>query len=145
MQNTLHLDQAIQIATEAHDGQTDKTGAPFFDHCRRVASSVSGEEEKIVAYLHDVLEKSSGWTQDRLKEEGFSPRVIAAVDALTRRLGEEDEAFVRRGASNALARPVKHADLEDNLAQAEQIGADTTKYDEGLALLLQLETAEEHL
>lgn len=129
------LQRAIQIAAEAHQGQKDKVGHPYFDHCRRVAERVVGDEERIIAFLHDVPEKGSGWTLDRLREEGFSPSVIAAVDALTRRLGEADDAFVRRAASNPLARPVKQADLEDNFVQAEQAGLDTSKYLDGLALL----------
>ena len=36
---------------------------------------------------------------------------------------------------NPLARSVKQADLEDNLAQRQTFGEDGTKYQEGLALL----------
>lgn len=133
-----HLDHAIQIALEAHEAQADKTGRPYFEHCQRVALLVSGDEARIVAYLHDVVEKGRNWTLDRLREEGFPPAIISAVDAMTRRAGEPDDAFVRRAASNPLALPVKKADLEDNLWQAEQIGMDSTEYQSGLALLLDL-------
>jgi (p)ppGpp synthase/HD superfamily hydrolase len=129
------LQRAIQIAAEAHEGQQDKVGNPYFDHCRRVADLVVGDEERIIAFLHDVPEKGSGWTLDRLKQEGFSPSVIAAVDALTKRVGEADHEFVRRAASNRLARAVKQADLEDNLVQAKQAGLDTSKYLHGLEIL----------
>jgi len=130
-----HLDHAMQIAIEAHEGQVDKTGRPFFEHCQRVALLVSGDEARTVAYLHDVAEKGSGWTLDRLREEGFPPAIISAVDALTRRPEETDDEFVRRAASNPLALPVKQADLEDNLRQAEQAGKKTEKYQRGLDLL----------
>ncbi|PDT27429.1 metal-dependent phosphohydrolase [Rhizobium sp. L9] len=130
-----HLDHAMQIAIEAHEGQVDKTGRPFFEHCQRVALLVSGEEVRTVAYLHDVAEKGSGWTLNRLREEGFPPAIISAVDALTRRPEETDDEFVRRAASNPLALPVKQADLEDNLRQAEQAGKKTEKYQRGLDLL----------
>ena len=106
-----HLDHAIQIALEAHEAQADKTGRPYFEHCQRVALLVSGDEARIVAYLHDVVEKGRNWTLDRLREEGFPPAIISAVDAMTRRAGEPDDAFVRRAASNPLALPVKKADL----------------------------------
>ncbi|MGO8536027.1 metal-dependent phosphohydrolase, partial [Rhizobium ruizarguesonis] len=43
--------------------------------------------------------------------------------------------FVRREASNPLSLPVKRADLEDNLRQAEQAGKKTEKYQRGLDLL----------
>ncbi|WP_064693122.1 HD domain-containing protein [Rhizobium aegyptiacum] len=130
-----HLDHAMQVAFEAHKGQVDKTGRPFFDHCQRVALLVSGDDARTVAYLHDVAEKGSGWTLDRLQEEGFPPAIISAVDALTRRAEEPDDEFVRRAASNPLALPVKQADLEDNLRQAEQAGKDAEKYQRGLDLL----------
>ncbi|MDC7744756.1 metal-dependent phosphohydrolase [Rhizobium binxianense] len=130
-----HLDHAIQIALEAHEGQADKNERPFFEHCQRVALLVSGEERRTVAYLHDVVEKGSRWTLDRLREEGFPPAIISAVDALTRRPDEPNDDFVRRAASNPLALPVKQADLEDNLRQAEQAGKKTEKYQHRLNLL----------
>lgn len=128
------LDRAIEIALEAHAGQTDKTGEPYYLHCNRVAAVVSSVEEKIVAYLHDVVEKG-GWSIERLKSEGFSDPVVSAVDALTKREGESDEAFVRRAASNGLARPVKEADLTDNLTQVESAGLDAAKYINALKTL----------
>ncbi|ANL31555.1 metal-dependent phosphohydrolase HD domain-containing protein (plasmid) [Rhizobium phaseoli] len=137
-----HLDHAMQIAMDAHDGQTDKTGQPFIEHCQRVALLVSGDEARTVAYLHDVAEKGSGWTLDRLREEGFPPTIISAVDALTQRPDEPDEEFVRRAAANRLALPVKRADLEDNLRQAEQIGKNKEKYQRGLDLLRDIENGE---
>lgn len=45
----LHLDHAVQIALEAHEGQTDKTGRPFFEHCQRIALLVTGDKERTVA------------------------------------------------------------------------------------------------
>jgi (p)ppGpp synthase/HD superfamily hydrolase len=130
-----HLDHAIQIALEAHEGQADKIGRPYFEHCQRVALVVSGDEARTVAFLHDVVEKGRGWTLDRLKEEGFPSPIIAAVDALTRRPDETDDDFVRRAGSNPLAPPVKQADLQDNLWQVNQTGGDTEKYRRGLDIL----------
>ncbi|WP_183906072.1 HD domain-containing protein [Rhizobium sp. BK008] len=134
-----HLDHAIQVALTAHEGQADKTGRPFFEHCQRVALLVSGDERRTIAYLHDVVEKGSGWTLDRLREDGFAPAIISAVDALTRR---PDDDFVRRAASNPLALPVKQADLEDNLRQAEQTGKNTEKYQRGLDLLRDIKSRQ---
>ena len=54
---------------------------------------------------------------------------------MTRRMGETDDEFVRRAASNPLALPVKRADLEDNLWQAEQTGMNPEKYQRGLDIL----------
>lgn len=129
------LDRARAIAEEAHRGQSSKTGAPFIDHVRRVAERVSGEDEIIVGWLHDVVEKGPGWTLERLRKEGFSERVVDAVDAMSKRDGEDYFAFVRRSITNPLAVPVKHADLSDNLWQMQQVGGDAGKFAQGLRIL----------
>lgn len=129
------LQRAIDIADVAHRGQVDKAGEPYIEHCRRVAEAVASRDEKIVAYLHDTLEKGHGWSVERLEEAGFSKHVITAVDALTRRPGEKEEAFVGRAASNKLARPVKLADLKDNLRQAREAGEPVKRYEDGLRIL----------
>jgi (p)ppGpp synthase/HD superfamily hydrolase len=132
-----NLEHALEVAAAAHEGQSDKSGRPYVEHCRRVSEMVGALDEKIVAWLHDVVEKGAGWPLARLQAAGFSPAVVAAVDALTRRCGEEEAAYVRRAAANPLARPVKKADLEDNLQQAHLIGAPTERYREGLRILEQ--------
>lgn len=129
------IDKAIVIATQAHEGQSSKTGGPFIDHVRRVAENVAGEEEKQVAWLHDVVEKGPGWTFERLRQEGFSQAVVDAVDAMSKRDGEDYFDFVRRSIENPLARAVKRADLTDNLAQMRQMGGDGSKFAEGLHIL----------
>jgi (p)ppGpp synthase/HD superfamily hydrolase len=68
----------------------------------------------MAAVLHDVVEDSA-WTLDDLRARGFSGEVLAAVDALTKREGEDYEAFVARAAAHPVARRVKIADLEDNM------------------------------
>jgi (p)ppGpp synthase/HD superfamily hydrolase len=136
--NCLSQDQifvrAVRIATNAHRGQTGKDGRPYIEHCERVAMRVEPALRPI-AYLHDVIEKSEGWTLERLRLDAFPEDVISAVDALTRRSSEDDEAFVRRAAANPLALPVKKADLEDNLQQALRNGEDAGKYRRGLEIL----------
>ncbi len=109
-----HLEKAIAIAVEAHRGQKDKNGAAYILHPLRVMARVNCEAEKIAAILHDVVE-DSGWTLDRLRNEGFSAEVIQAIDFVTKREGESYEDFVKRSAANPVARRVKIADLEDNM------------------------------
>jgi (p)ppGpp synthase/HD superfamily hydrolase len=108
------LERAIEIATEAHEGQTDKAGAPYIAHPLRVMEAVTEGEAKIVAVLHDVVEDSD-WTIDDLRREGFSETVLAAVEALTRREGEAYMNFVDRAKRDALGRIIKRADLMDNM------------------------------
>jgi (p)ppGpp synthase/HD superfamily hydrolase len=108
------LERAIQLAVKAHAGQKDRYGAPYILHPLRVMQRVNSVPEKIVAVLHDVVEDTS-WSLDELAREGFPKKIVTAIDCLTKREGEDYEAFVRRSASNPLARRVKLADLEDNM------------------------------
>ena len=112
-------DRARDIATRAHRGQTDKTGADYIDHPRRVAERVrqyaaadQQEAAQVVAWLHDVVE-DTGVTLDDLRED-FPANVVAGVDAMTRRPGEDGDDYYRRVAAHPLARAVKQADLDDN-------------------------------
>lgn len=129
------LDLAIDIARSAHNGQKDKIGLPYFEHCKRVADRIVDPNAKIVAYLHDVVEKGPGWTIGRIQAEGFPAWITDAVDALTRQKSERWVDSVHRAARNGLALPVKIADLKDNLVQSQRIGADDHKYREGLRIL----------
>jgi (p)ppGpp synthase/HD superfamily hydrolase len=108
------LERAIAIAAEAHAGQVDKAGAPYVLHPLRMMLRVSSTDERIVAVLHDLVEDCAGWTFDRLRSEGFSDHIIQALQSVTKRDGEEYEAFVRRAATNPIGRRVKLADLDDN-------------------------------
>ncbi|SIR60430.1 hypothetical protein [Bosea sp. TND4EK4] len=64
--------------------------------------------------LHDVIEDSD-ITADTLLAEGFSNKIVEAIVALSRQEDESYLEFIDRAASNELARPVKIADLRDNL------------------------------
>ena len=107
------LERAIEIAVSAHRGQQDKGGAPYILHPLRVMLRMTTLEERIVAVLHDVIEDSQ-WTLDGLAQEGFSTSTLAALEALTKRPGEDRLSAARRAALNPLARAVKLADNADN-------------------------------
>ena len=107
------LERAIEIAARAHAGQVDKAGAPYILHPIRMMLNVDSLEARMAAVLHDVVEDSDV-TLEQLRAEGFPASVIEAVEALTKREGEDYEAFIRRVAPNVLARQVKLADLRDN-------------------------------
>jgi (p)ppGpp synthase/HD superfamily hydrolase len=119
------LERAIAIAAEAHQGQTDKGGAPYILHPLRVMLSLNSIEERIAGVLHDVVEDSD-WTFDALEQEGFSTTVIDALKSVTKLDGEAYEAFVMRASRNAIATQVKLADLTDN-SDISRIGNPTEK------------------
>jgi (p)ppGpp synthase/HD superfamily hydrolase len=74
----MNLQRAIEIAVAAHKGQTDKVGNLYVLHPFRVMEALDTEDEKIVGVLHDVVEDCVGWTWERMRDEGFSERVIIA-------------------------------------------------------------------
>lgn len=108
------LERAISLAAQAHAGQVDKAGQPYILHPLRVMLRVSTAEERIAAILHDVVEDTSV-TLEQLAEEGFSPTIVAAVEALTKRPGESRMEAAARAAENRVARTVKLADNAENM------------------------------
>lgn len=108
------LEKALAIAVDAHRGQRDRCGVPYILHPIRVMCRLDTVTEKTVAILHDVVEDTD-WTFEDLKEEGFPPGVLEALDSVTKREGEAYEDFVKRSAGNPVGRKVKLADLEDNM------------------------------
>jgi len=108
------IQKAYNIAKEAHKGQIDKAGKPYILHPMTVASNVGNDESTIiVALLHDVIEDTDV-TIDDLRGD-FSPKVLDALDCVTHRKGEDYMDYVKRAASNKIAKKVKIADLETNM------------------------------
>lgn len=108
------LDKAILIAVQSHQGQKDRYGINYILHPLRVMFKVDSEEEKTVAILHDVVEKTS-WTIEKLQKEGFPKDILIAVDLLTRRKSQSYLGYIKKLKENALATRVKIADIEDNM------------------------------
>lgn len=131
------LEKAIQIAAEAHAGQRGRDGLPYILHPLRVMLDQNDDSTRIVAALHDLVERTD-WTLMDLKKEGFSQQIVDAVDAMTRHDGEDYFELVRRAGSNPIARRVKIADLKDNLRTAMESGDGELqkKYQKALLLLL---------
>lgn len=107
------LTKAIDTATRAFDGRTDRQGAPYIAHAIRVMLDVDGVDAKVVALLHDALEWGS-LTWDELVAARFPKRILVAIDALTDRDGETLSEHVARIRANPLALTIKLADIRDN-------------------------------
>jgi hypothetical protein len=139
-QGGLSLERAIAIAAEAHAGQTDKAGAPYILHPLRVMQAQESDEARILGVLHDVVEDTPV-TLDHLAAMGASDAVLRGLEAVTRRPDESYEAFVQRAGADPLGRPVKIADLRDNMdlgriaAPGEQDHARLARYRAALAAL----------
>lgn len=119
------LDAAKAIAHREHADQADKAGQPYIGHVSRVAAHMSGDHDaETVAWLHDVVEDTSVELADLGAE--FAPHIVAAVDAITRRTGEDPAEYYRRVRDNDLARRVKLADIADNSDPVRLAGLDST-------------------
>ena len=109
------LQRALEIATQAHQGQFDKAGRDYIGHPLRVMEMGKTENEKIVGILHDVIEDTD-WTFEMLAKEGFSDEVIAALKCVTKTSENENyDDFIDRVKKNPLAVTVKINDLTDNM------------------------------
>ena len=106
-------EKAYEIAKRAHLGQIDKAGEDYIKHPEKVASFVNSDEEKAVAYLHDVIEDTELTLED-LREYGFSEEVLKAVDVITKKRGQDYQTYLNSVKENKLARVVKLADLRHN-------------------------------
>lgn len=125
------LEDAIALAVEKHRGMRDKAGDPYILHPLRMMLALQGEEERMAAVLHDVVEDTDVTLED-LRQAGYPASVVEAVDHLTRRAEESYEEFIRRAAAHPVARRVKLADLEDNM-DLRRLGTVTEKDLERLA------------
>ena len=108
------LEKAIQIAIEAHQGQTDRAGTSYILHLIRVMNAGQTKNEKICGILHDLVEDTP-WTFEALRKEGFSEEVISALVCVTKQPNETYTHFIERIKKNSLATKVKLNDLRDNM------------------------------
>ena len=107
------LKKAESFASMMHEGQFDRGGIPYIEHPRFVASKVSGEKEKVVAWLHDVVEDTEA-TAEQIREM-FGDEIADAVDVMTHKRGVPYMDYVRGIKGNKIARAVKMEDLSHNM------------------------------
>jgi (p)ppGpp synthase/HD superfamily hydrolase len=107
---------ARTIAAMAHHGQMDRNAEPYIEHPRAVADAVDEPGEKIVAWLHDVMEDAPAIEREDLVRMGIDATLVASVFVLTRQR-ESYGAYIRRIIASADRRAlvVKLADLRHNL------------------------------
>lgn len=108
------IEKSLQIALQAHAGQTDKAGQAYILHPLRIMAKMNTEEEMSVALLHDVIEDSD-FSAASLLDSGISIAVVDAVECLTKLDGENYAQFIQRVLTNRLAVKIKMADIEDNI------------------------------
>ena len=96
-----YLHKAIIIACEAHQGQSSINGEPYILHPLRLLVKAKSNEERIIAVLHDVIEKTDISLAD-LKNKGFDQNIISSIDSLSRRRGESYVDYIGRLMQNRI-------------------------------------------
>jgi RelA/SpoT family (p)ppGpp synthetase len=96
--------QALEVALEAHKGQTRKSGEPYIVHPILVAAitaKISNDEMMVqAALLHDVVEDTSYTIEDIEREFGVD--VVHLVEGLTKIVEIRDEELVPSGSDERL-------------------------------------------
>tara|TARA_B100000575_G_scaffold222409_1_gene182815 strand:+ start:53 stop:478 length:426 start_codon:yes stop_codon:yes gene_type:complete len=109
-----YLHKALTIASEAHQGQSSINGEPYILHPLRLLIKSKNNEERIIAVLHDVIEKSNIRLSD-LKNRGFDQNIISSIDSLSRRKSESYSDYIVRIMQNRISIKIKLLDLADNI------------------------------
>ena len=109
-----YLHKAITIACEAHQGQFSINGEPYILHPLRLLIKAKSNEERIIAILHDVIEKTNISLAD-LKNKGFDQNIISSIDSLSRRKSESYVDCIGRLMQNRISVKIKLLDLADNI------------------------------
>lgn len=106
----------------------------YITHPAAVAAAVS-EAAKPAAWLHDVLEdnlEQFNWLT--IVGLGVDLETVAAVLALTKHNGEDYFDYIANVKKNLIAREVKIADIEHNLASDPKL-ENVEKYKQALEIL----------
>lgn len=109
------LAKMLVLATNAHEGQFDKGGAPYILHPLKVMHYLKSNDEELqcIALGHDVVEDTKTTWED-LRAAGMSERVIAGIQALTKMPGQTYDEYKAAVFANPDAMRVKMADLRHN-------------------------------
>lgn len=128
MELTKNEQRALQIALEAHEGQKDKVDIPYVLHPIIVGLMGENEAERVVGFLHDVVEDTNVTFEDLEKE--FDKEIIDALKLLTHDKKESYWTYIDRiaNSSNAIAKAVKISDLTHNILRGLEARIDQSKH-----------------
>lgn len=117
------IDKAIEFASRAHAADYDLDGNPTILHPLAVGMMGKSDTERIVGFLHDVVEDTRYDFGD-LVEVGFSHEVIEALRLLTHDKQTPYMEYIERicRSRNEAAIHVKMNDLRHNLARGKEGG-----------------------
>ena len=129
------LYRAIRLAAKVHKGQVDRFNKPYVLHVMRVMMRGHDKEEQVLGAIHDVLERSTLTVEDLAKKD-FPPRILTALQHISRVPEEDYEQYIDRVMEDPLAIRVKLHDLADkmDLLHVDTLShADLKRYNKQLA------------
>lgn len=132
------LQLAESIARKAHTGQTRRDGTtPYIEHVEKVVSLLEYDDDKIVAWLHDVLEDTLE-TMESLLIKDVDDYYADNVLRLTKQKGEHyfNDYLVRIKGGVSCTR-IKIADIVANLTD-KPTPKQINKYVRALNILAEL-------
>lgn len=117
------VDKAIELASSAHAASYDLDGNPTILHALAVGMMGRNDLERVVGFLHDVVEDTEYDFCD-IEEEGFSEAVISALRLLTHDKNTPYMEYIEKicQSGNMVAINVKINDLRHNIARGKEGG-----------------------
>lgn len=117
------IDKAIAIAVDAHSADIDLDGNPTILHALTVGMAGKSDNEKIVGFLHDVVEDTD-YTMSDIEAEGFDAESMEALRLLTHERNVPYMEYIERicKSGNKTAVNVKINDLKHNLKRGRDGG-----------------------
>lgn len=113
------LELAIKVATKAHESHLDKDGKPHILYLQTLAASLDNIENKIVAYLYDIIEDTE-ITLDDLEKMGFTYRIVNSIRILTKSDDISYDDYLKSVKKDSNAWHVKMADIKHNIKKYEK-------------------------
>ena len=93
---------------------------PYVFHPLRLMLRFMDPVEQMASVLHDVIEDTDVSIDD-LVEARYTADVVAVIDCLTHHCDETYEDYIDRVARNDVARRVKIADVNENIANNRRL------------------------
>lgn len=117
------IELCLQIASEAHRGQTDRSGDPVILHPLAVGTSATEPDVICAGFLHDVVEDTD-FTFEDLIARGVPENIVDALRLMTHDKSVPYLDYVQRiiDSGNEIAIATKLNDLRHNLARGKRMG-----------------------
>jgi (p)ppGpp synthase/HD superfamily hydrolase len=133
-QNKL-LAKMVKIVTNAYIGKLDNNNKALILQPIKIMMKLAREdvETRIIAIAKDLL-KESDYTLSGLREEGFSERVVLAIDLLDQKRGDDFQSYINKVSFNKDTSLVKKFDLKYSVPQKNRDILNLMKFSENDAL-----------